>query len=342
MKTLFNFFNIFILFKNVSFFLCSCNLDKNELPDDFKNAIPSSEIVKLKVPEAQNGTAAQALHAAGYEESSKAVYYLQTINAVRDLNGMTWALLHFIEDITSYPYTSEVENGYVWGPFTPALSLVTIKFILKKDGNLFSYNLQMRPKEDADADFKNVLSGSYEPEDGALKSDGFMELDYDMASNLDETTQAVGKLTFVYDTTQNHRIIDITFEDFMDQNMDEPINAVYSYAEEADHSGSYGFNMTADVHKDDPQNQDLTLKEKMTINVRWTAEGSGRADVKVTDGDLPLVQPPFEKYQVSECWDQYFNQVFIQDKAYPVNMDPYEGTVVGDDSLCVYTEAVFR
>ena len=49
--------------------------------------------------------------------------------------------------------------------------------------------------------------------------------------------------------------------------MEEAADATYSYLENADLSGEYGFSMVADVHQDDPDSQELTLKENLLHSV---------------------------------------------------------------------------
>ncbi len=327
-----------------SLIIAGCLVEENKLPDEFKEAIPEASMVNLDIPGGgEDETLRQSLEAAKADGDVKAQYYLDTINGVRGLNGMTWALLHFVDDITENPYTSEVDNGYEWGPFTPALSLVTVKFTLLKEGaNHFSYSLQFRKKEDSDGPFEDVLVGEYESSGGALKSVGTMILDFDQAKVLDETQKASGVITFDYDTAGEGRAIDVKLEGFQDEDMEEPANAKYSYLENADLSGEYGFSMVADVHQDDPDNQDLTLKENLSYHIRWVAAGNGRADVLVTGGDFPNIEPPVDSFHVSECWDQFFNQTFMQQTVVQTGADPWSGDPVGDATLCVFPDADFR
>lgn len=321
-----------------------CFPEENKLPDEFRAAIPAAQIVNLDVPGGgEDETLRRSLEAAKADGDVKAQYYLDTINGVRGLNTMTWGLLHLVDDITANPYTEEVDNGYEWGPFTPALSLVTIKFTLLKTGaDHFSYSLQVRKKEDADGPFEDVLTGDYDSAGGALKSVGVMVLDFDMMKSLDETTEASGVITFDYDTAGEGRAIDITLEGFQEKDMEEPANASYSYLENGDLSGAYGFSLVGDVHQDDPEAQDLILKENLSYYVRWTAAGNGRADVQVTGGDLPGGTPSADSFQVSECWDEFFNRVYLQETVVLAVGDPWEGDAEGDSALCVFTTAEFR
>jgi hypothetical protein len=328
----------------VGLVFAGCWVEENRLPDEFKQAIPEAGIVNLAIPGAgEDGTLRQALEAAKADGDVKAKFYLDTINGVRGLNGMTWALLHFVDDITENPYTNEVENGYEWGPFTPALSLVTIKFTLLKEGaNHFSYSLQFRKKEDVEGPFEDVLTGAYESSGGALKSVGTMVLDFDQAKVLDETMKASGVITFDYDTTGDGRAIDVNLEAFQDEDMEEAADATYSYLENADLSGEYGFSMVADVHQDDPDRQDLTLKENLSYHIRWVAEGNGRADVLVTGGDFPNIDPPVDSFHMSECWDEFFNQIYLQQTVVQTGLEPWSGEPVGDVAGCVFADADFR
>ncbi len=322
--------------------LCCLEPEENELPPEFQDAVPRADRVWLNVPGAEDETAAQGLALKG-DGDTKAKWYLDTIGTVRELNTMTWSLLHFVEDITSYPYTDEIENGFVWGPFTPALSLVTIKFTLVKDGhNQFSFALTMRPKEDEGEAFQDVLTGTYFPQDGVTHSSGNLKLIFDTAREMDKSMNATGVLSFEYDTTGENRDVDIVFENFQADDMEQPTNATYHYSEGDGRSGEFGFDLVGDIHKDDPARQDLVKEENLAIFVRWLQDGSGRADVRVTGGDLPEIVPPFESWESSECWDEFFNQTYLQEQANPVSGEPYFGDPVGDESSCAFAEPQFR
>ena len=335
---------IFLVVLAIGFSHVGCLVEENKLPDEFKQAIPEAGIVNLDIPGGGDSeTLRQALRSGKADGDVKAKYYLDTINGVRGLNAMTWGLLHLVDDITDNPYTEKVDNGFVWGPHTPALSLVTIKFTLLKEGdNHFSYSLQVRKKEDSSGPFDDVLTGEYQSSGGALKSVGIMVLDFDTMKSLDQTTVASGVITFDYDTAGDGRVINVMLDGFQDGEMDEPGDATYSYQENADLSGQYGFSLVADVHQDDPERQDLVLKENLSYHIRWTAAGNGRADVLVTGGDLPNVTPAVESFYVSECWDEFFNQVFLQQTVMLAAGDPWEGEPIGDGTQCIFAEAVFR
>lgn len=319
-----------------------CIVAENELPEDYQSAIPQAEDFQLNVPDEGIETAERALMALKADGEVKAQFYMQTVGTVRELNGWTWAMLHFVDDITSHPFTSEIHGGYEWGPFTPALSLVTLRFQLTKEGeNHFAFVLQFQPKGSEDDVWSDVLSGDYRPESGAIKSRGSLMWDFAAARALDPTVDADGQLGIEYDSTTGVRYVDMTFVNFKDKHMDEPANATYTYDEKPDQSGTFQFTAFGDVHQDDPENAHLTAKEEYSIRARWLSGGSGRADVMVTGGDLETATPPFDGYSVSECWDDYFNQVYFIEIAYPSGMDPWSGDPVGDLAACVFDTPEF-
>lgn len=334
--------------------LCCLEPDENELPPEFQDAVPRADRVWLNVPGADDETIGQGLALKG-DGDTKAKWYLDTIGTARELNAMTWSLLHFVEDITGYPYTDEIENGFVWGPFTPAESKVTIKFTLVREGhNQFSFALMMRPtlvdldgdgeeeEENVGGEFTDVLTGAYMPQDGVAHSSGNLKLIFDTFSEVDRTQKTTGVLSFEYDTTGENREVDIIFEDFQAPDMEEKVNATYHYSEGSGRSGEFGFDLIGDIHKDDPDRQHLVKRENLSIFARWMKDGSGRADVRVTGGDLPTIEPPFESWESSECWDELFNQVYLQEQANPVEGETYFGDPVGDESACVFAEPQFR
>ena len=105
---------------------------------------------------------------------------------------------------------------------------------------------------------------------------------------------------------------------------------------EPDLSGDFTFTLVRDVVEETPD-----LKEDVSINVRWIPEGDARADVLVTDGNLPTMVPPYERFEISECWDSIFDQVYLQETSYPAGGEPELGWPAGDPAHCVFSDPEF-
>jgi hypothetical protein len=309
--------------------------EDDALPDGFQNALISSDLIKLTVPGSEAEAATQPLK--GDQPSTKAFWYLETIDSVRQLNGFTWALMHWVEEVTSRPYTTRTENTLIWGPYTPALSLVTMKFILERfpEDGTFHYELQFAPKGASSAEFEPVLEGDFEPEAGVTHSEGMISLNYDKAGELDETIKAVGRIIVFYDTTGGKRYINIQLDEFKDKHMDDPATGTYDYKEEEDLSGTFTFDFDSNIHKDLSEYAALTQEERVNIVTKWAPSGRGRADVEVSDGDLDQSDPPCEKWLSSECWNDLFDRVYFDTVAILTGGAEVTVQETGDPTQCI-------
>jgi len=183
-----------------------------------------------------------------------------------------------------------------------------------------------------------VLVGDFEPENGVARSNGWMELYFDKAAELDETIKAQGEIVIFYDTTEGKRYINIQLTEFKDKWMDEPVTATYDYKEEEDLSGAFGFHLLYNLHEGDPDRSKLTKEEHLKVGVRWKASGAGRADVSAEGGDLDKGNPPLEKLANVECWDDLFIRVFFRQTAFPPTGDSYDFDMTGDSLLCHFKD----
>ncbi len=321
----------------------ACEAEDHTLPEAFAAAIPSAEIVRLDVPGAEDEalvTSQQALKADSHEDHGR--WFLETIGTAREINGWTLALLGLVDEITANPFTERVDDGYVWGPFTPTLSATTIRFTLTRTATAtFAFSLDVKLKGSDDDTFAPLLAGSFEGADGASESDGVMTLDFSAESDLDPTKTTTGAITFDWDTAGEGKAVDTTFVEFQDEHMEEPVTATYTYRELADQSGSFQFHLRTDVHADDPDNADLDAIEDVAVHARWIGSAAGRGDVRVTGGDLPLVDPPVASWEHSECWDEVFGLTYLQEIANLEGGDIYEGETVGDVSACPFDAAEY-
>jgi hypothetical protein len=92
------------------------------------------------------------------------------------------------------------------------------------------------------------------------------------------------------------------------------VKANYSYNQAIDGGGNMVFNFPGDAGAD------------ITLRSRWQKTGAGRADARLTGGDLGA-----QIVTASECWDTAFGRVYYQDSA---TYKPTEGLATS----CVFTD----
>ncbi|MCB9489728.1 MAG: hypothetical protein H6684_13430 [Deltaproteobacteria bacterium] len=304
--------------------------DTGGSPEDleaFLSALPSAESLTVAVPESE----AKAL-------GELAEYYEATVDMTREVNNQILAYLSFIDEITSYPPTDSNSNSYVWGPWKDdGLSAVESFFVMSRVGeDIYDYALSWRPK-DTDDEWTPVWFGRVEEtSETARRGIGYFTLDVDAIARLDPTQDPAGLISVGYDTMTDGREIQVSYTEF--QPDDDPewpgddffLNATYVYHNHADNTGVFGFDWMADVHRDDPELSMYDKLEDITVVTRWLADGTGRADVLVTGGDLPdIVYPdyePLKQYNALECWGSDFLRDFYQE----ILVDDADAVIYGE------------
>jgi hypothetical protein len=311
----------------------------NDDVQDFLDAIPDEESLTLALP--SSGETAKA----GLGEL--AVLYDQTVDFTRDVNEHVLMFLSWIDEITSYPPSAPIDGGYVWGPWTDSgLSPVEGRFwMTRADGETYDYGLQWRPR-DSEGEWTDIWLGrTTASTDTVRRGVGAYGVDFTAAKALDPTVDPVGVVDVDYDTVTDGREIAVEYVGFFNEedDMTAPLDAQYFYRSHADLTGQFLFDWFMDIHYDEYHGEQYPALEHAWFNTRWESSGAGRADVTVTDGDLPDIEyegQSVSRYGVSECWGNDFLRSFYRGTAVMENGDewPYEDE--GDEGSCVFDEAL--
>jgi hypothetical protein len=104
----------------------------------------------------------------------------------------------------------------------------------------------------------------------------------------------------------------------------DAIDASYAYDQTFQGEGRMDLTVVSDLNPEGGTG----LSETWDVRSRWLADGSGRADVRVTGGDLGA-----ETVTVVECWDSSFARVYYT--------EDWSGTVEGDEAACVFADAEY-
>jgi hypothetical protein len=283
----------------------------------YRSALPTKDQLAIIVPGAHpstSGAMTQALLGA------QAGFYTMTVQIATWLNGTAASFFEQIDDAVATPPSGHDATHEYWGPFTSALSPMTVELAVEKvDAQDYNFFLGGKPKGAADSAFVGLLGGSAHPVD-ATHGSGRMEVNFDAMNALDPTTNtATGIIAFVHDDSADPRTVDVHFANFLDGKPGStPLNAGYHYAEHPDTSGSFQFGLRADFDKDPAG--DL---EDVALVSRWVASGAGRADLVASGGSLPA---GFVVHAI-ECWDASFGRVY-----YTEDVDPSK--TEGSASAC--------
>jgi hypothetical protein len=313
-----------------SLLFVGCGVESAE--DEFRDGLPSKEMVQVKEPGAGTGQRLESDAVSGLALGQRSDFYSFTRGATVIVNGGTVFVLNLLEEITKNPPTTLEGDVAVWGPHTEALSPTTWKLTVTKTGdNTYTYKLEGKGKTEADSAFKTVLSGSHSIAVDAQGNrqrnfgSGDMKLDWDAAQALPEHDNNIGTLDIRYSRPDAKSVItvDAAFRNVKDdERPGTRVNADYLYKETPDAGGEFDFGLSKNFDTDASR----PAVERLTIKSRWAQSGAGRADVKITGGDFGVADA-----RVSECWDANFASQYLE--ASWVTTGPVYGNLAACGSL---------
>ena len=307
------------------------NWDDDSDLDDFLNALPDPDSIRLSLPEGSKGDVAWL--------------YERTVDFTRDVNGHVLMVLSWIDEITSYPPSGHEDDTYIWGPWrSSGLSMAEFKFEMTRvSGRHFTYTLYGRPKDSDDA-WTKVWWGEVEASaDTQRRGIGTFTIDFDALHSIDLTIDSEGSIIVDYDTITDGREIDVTYVEFRGEDSPdaEPVSGTYEYHDHADHTGEFTFDALVDLHYEEYHGDQYDKREHIYFNTRWLGSGTGRSDAIATGGDLPDIEvggSPIEQYILAECWDDSFARTFFSADVITEDGHEYNMEEEGDPDSCAFDE----
>jgi hypothetical protein len=237
-------------------------------------------------------------------------------------NDILDTVLGAVAAIRAYEPTSRGPGSRTWGPIPddkqPGWQW---RFVMTRlsDGS-FDYEFDLEPVGAADA-WLTFITGSFAPSPGVRRGVGSFTLDTTPLRNagfpFDVPTGRIDTLTVSYSTKDFPTSETMDLVTFPGYPTDvTTTNAFHvEYGAQSDGSGALKFTMTGNL---------VTVTsaiEVVAVTSRWLADGSGRGDLTVQQGDgAGMMQ--------SECWNSSFVATY--------NSKPW-GTLaenLGDPSLC--------
>jgi hypothetical protein len=280
--------------------------------NSFRDGLPSKEMVEMKAP-GGSGQRLEAESTWAFGKGDTSEFYKLTRGASVVVNGGTAAVLTLIEEITEHTPTSITGDTAVWGPHTDALSPTTWKLtVTQLDEHEYSYKLEGKAKTADDAAFKTILSGTHKISVDAQGNrqrnfgNGTLKIDWDAAQTLPEHGNEVGTADIRYSRVDGQAVasVEADFRNVKDnERPDTRVNADYRYKETPGAGGEFDFALDKNL---DEANANRPGIEHLTIKSRWGQTGAGRADVKVTKGDMGSGEGT-----LSECWDANFASQYL-------------------------------
>ncbi|MBI5493394.1 MAG: hypothetical protein HY904_00095 [Deltaproteobacteria bacterium] len=313
---------------------------------DFTGIIPDDGAVTINVPGQSGG---QPLLGA------RSDFYETTYNISRGINGgVTWVL--GLTRAISLQRPSKVDGDqYTWGPSQPSgLDRIQWKFEATKvaDGH-WTFQLLGRPKNStSEADYKAVYDGEvFRGADDPARGHGSLNLYFDNSQALEQKSCGnanrdvlEGRAVVAFAADVNPRTVSVDFVDFRNACDGDTVTrqpAHYDYTEAADGAGNFQFSAHGNVHK---AAENKPLLEKMAIRSRWMANGAGRSDVSIGEGEVPgdLAANSISGNAViaTECWDEMFNVSYqtTEPTDLPQGLKDAIRPTEGNAADCVFTQ----
>jgi hypothetical protein len=309
-----------------------CTLQTGDA-NKYRQALPQTSDAALAVPGSQvSGSSAQSASGvrlqgigggSGSGGSGYASFYVFTRDVADAVDLVTVLVIGEITAVTSLPPTTIDATHAVWGPGSSnALDPISWKLTVTRAGDGgYDYEVDGRPHlSTSDADWKAVVTGhGYDASDARHRS-GTFTIDKDALRALDPSRNPEGgqiAITFDGRTYPISITADVTTDDGTNQWYDLAVT------HGQDGSGTVGVKALADISS--PKDG---VNENVDEYSRWSSTGAGRADVKMSGGDLP------QTVLASQCWSSSFEQTYYTDN---VNYQPTSG----DASSCAFPQAQF-
>jgi hypothetical protein len=296
--------------------LCSECSDSRPDPESLKLTVPGYTDSKKSKSKSEWDSCYETGHLGDY-----ACMYDQTVDMCRAVNGWILGYLGALDEIISYPATSQ-EDGYcVWGPFDNPWTPQTpseARFRMKKQSeSTFDYYWEER-EDDTEDPWSQIWGGEVDPKTSTNRRGvGNFWIDFTAGKELDFTRDAEGRIDVEYDTfTNDQREMTIAFDQFKATDFDVPTDGSYYYLHLNDDSGQFEFNFLADI-----QGGEYTGEELFSFFTQWQGDGAGTSTVFISGGDMSdQTQPDFENRSFEalltcECWDENYQRVYFKQSA---------------------------
>ncbi len=282
--------------------------------DDYAKVLPDDRLL-VNLPADFGGQARSAV-------GDPSEYYAMTLDVTTDINTFVGDVLDGIAEITSFDPTwaNDDRDKAVWGPWEDGDVNGRLWVRQRADGG-YDWALDAKFVDEGDDAWAPVFAGQIDPEATEVASSGRFAADFAQLGRFEPDKELTGSFYVAYDVDGDVVDAEAGFEGFSEDG--GPVgDAVYVYSQDGTGSGKMDLAYSVDEYGGpDP--------ELHVVRSRWTADGEGRADAYLTEGDFgPLV------YTATECWDSSFQVVFYEEN--------YSMTRDGDEAACAFAEDDFN
>lgn len=235
------------------------------------------------------------------------------------VNGSVALVLGRVGEVVATNPKQLTQNAAEWGPVSKPLWKDEYKLSMTRVGSEYTYEGFGRPR--SGGDFTSVITGTHKLT--ATGSEGSFTLDYDGLAKLTNPPNTVGKAVVTYTRSRQGDLeLTIDFIQTGSPNDTKRTNSKYTFSQVEGGEGHLEFVVDSNYVTTS------AAEERLSIKSRWKWDGSGRADVIGSSGDLTT------PVQFTECWDDAHARTYYNDT---LQLFPTEGV----ESDCAFNVASF-
>jgi len=288
----------------------------------FLAAIPDAERVTTRVPEADAPALADWDVPPPY--AGVAEFPLWTYEASYELNTFIFMLLYTVEYVSTEPIAQRWEDERLWGPI-PSGAGDEIWLDMTRAEDRFDYTMSWSEAgvgpDGGLTPFRGSFVAGTVPREGIGSFSFDFELMYELEPVEDSLTE--GMMFVDHDNSDGQVLLNIDLDGIVGPEVPTPWSARYAFFWEPVGSGWFEYATVGNVEGTDPD-----IEEEYQARTRWQADGAGRADARVSGGELAALGG---EYHVTECWDSnYLRTYYADDTGFT---QPW-----GDPTSCVFDD----
>ena len=297
--------------------LSACGDFGNEYGEDM---LPTSDQVAINMPIVSDADKSPA------DPEDWAMFYESTRTVTEDVNGMIGFVLGTVALVVTTQEPSWVDDDKtkaMWGPYSdsgldPVETGITVEKL--EDGAYAWTVFQVPNGGTVETDSVVIVDGHVDPGATREAASGAFTLDYSAANDLDPSVHLVGGWDTTYAYDDGGVAASVIADDYGWEGLGYR-DAVYTYVEDYEGAGEMDLAYEADVNGSG-------TKETITLKSRWQADGMGRGDAQILEGDIAAA------VTASECWGTDFKTSYWTD-----SIELYDE--VGEQGACTFAEASY-
>ncbi len=266
--------------------------------DQLDAAVPSRDVLSVALPPPP------PVPAATCATLGPATFGQATHDVSATVDGVLDGVLGMADQLRAQPPSAQGSGEAMWGPIQGDASEYMFA-VQQQGGTAFNFFLGGQAQGAQDA-WQGVFGGSSDVIDAQHRS-GEVDVNFGVMHDLDGTTDPIsGGAAVVFAIDDDGRRVNAHFGQIVSAGATDPTDNDYAFIEAPDHTVSFAFSTKLDFDGGG------VADERVHIDSKWAADGSGVAHVTITDGSLGSGE-----VHAVECWDGSLARTYAADDRAP-------------------------